>query len=49
MSSEECYQRFQSGELGDDGDIFEWVALYENVVLYRKRIQELTQDNYHRT
>ncbi len=41
MSSEECYQRFNTGELGDDGDIFEWVALYENVLLYRKRIQML--------
>lgn len=41
MSSEDCYQRFNAGELGDDGDIFEWVSLYESTLLYRKRIQML--------
>ena len=34
MSSEECYAQFTAGTLGDDGDIFEWVSLYENVLLY---------------
>jgi hypothetical protein len=41
MSSEECYSRFNSGEMGDDGDIFEWVSLYENVLLYQKRLNLL--------
>ena len=41
MSSEDCYQQFNAGELGDDGDVFEWVSLYENVLLYHKRIQML--------
>ncbi len=45
MSSEECYQRFHSGELGDGSNIFEWVALYENVLLYRQRIQKLAPDD----
>jgi len=41
MSSEECYRRFESGELGDGGDFFEWVGLYENILLYKKRIEML--------
>lgn len=41
MSSEECYRRFNSGELGDGGDFFEWVGLYENILLYEKRIKIL--------
>ena len=41
MSSEACYRRFESGELGDGGDFFEWIGLYENVLLYKKRIEML--------
>lgn len=41
MSSEECYRRFESGELGDEGDFFEWIGLYENILLYKKRIEML--------
>ncbi len=41
MSSEEFYRRFESGELGDDGDFFEWLGLYENILLYEKRIKIL--------
>jgi hypothetical protein len=29
MSSEEFYQRFRSGDLGDGSDFFEWSAFYE--------------------
>lgn len=41
MSSDECYRRFNAGELGDSGDLFEWVSLYENVLLYQQRIRTL--------
>jgi hypothetical protein len=41
LSSEECYQRFNTGELGDSADMFEWVGLYENILLYQKRINIL--------
>jgi len=41
MSSEECYKRFESGELGDGGDFFEWIGLYDNILLYKKRIKML--------
>ena len=41
MSSEEFFDKFESGKLGDDGDCFEWAGLYENVVLYLQRINSL--------
>jgi hypothetical protein len=41
MSSEDCYHRFNNGELGDDADFFEWTGLYENLLLYRKRADML--------
>jgi len=41
MSSEEFFDKFESGKLGDDGDFFEWAGLYENVVLYSQRINSL--------
>ena len=41
MPSEECYSKFNAGKLGDDGDIFEWVSLYENVLLYQERLNLL--------
>jgi hypothetical protein len=45
MSSNVFYRKFESGELGDDGDFFEWSSLYENVLLYEKRIVELESLN----
>ncbi len=44
MSSEECYRRFNSGELGDEADFFEWTGLYENFLLYRKRMSALKDE-----
>ena len=41
MSSEQFYDKFEAGELGDGGDFFEWSSLYENVLLFEKRIAEL--------
>jgi hypothetical protein len=41
MSSAQFHRKFEAGELGDDGDFFEWSSLYENILLYEKRIQEL--------
>ncbi len=39
MSSEDCYQRFNDGELGDDADFFEWTGLYETFLQHRKRLK----------
>jgi hypothetical protein len=41
MSSEDFYRRFESGKIGDAADFFEWVGLYENVLLYNERIRSL--------
>lgn len=41
MPSDQCYQRFNAGELGDSADLFEWVSLYENILLYEQRIRTL--------
>ncbi len=41
MDSEEFFSKFEAGTLGDDADYFEWVGLYENVLLYKKRIKSL--------
>jgi len=41
MSSEDFYNKFESGKLGDDADFFEWAGLYENHLLYTERIRSL--------
>lgn len=41
MPSEEGHQRFLAGELGDAGDVMEWMGLYDDVLLYRERIATL--------
>ncbi len=41
MSSESFYRKFEFGEIGDDADYFEWSGLYENFLLYSKRIHTL--------
>lgn len=42
FSSEECYTRFHQGELGDEGDYFEWSAYYDMYQSVCKRLQILT-------
>ena len=39
MSSDVFYQSFEAGNLGDEGDFFEWSGLYENILLYEERIK----------
>lgn len=41
MSSDECYQRFMAGEMGDSADIMEWMGLYDDVLLYQDRLATL--------
>jgi hypothetical protein len=41
MTSEEGHQRFLAGELGDAGDVMEWMGLYDDVLLYRERLATL--------
>jgi len=39
MTSSRFYKKFEAGELGDSGDFFEWSGLYENMLLFRKRME----------
>ncbi len=41
MPTKQFHTQFEAGELGDKEDFFEWSSLYENVLLFEKRIQEL--------
>jgi len=41
ISPDECYQRYMAGAMGDAADIVEWMGLYDNVLLYRDRIETL--------
>jgi len=43
MSSEDFYQQFATGELGDDLDYFEWKALIEGLQEWEKTDQELKE------
>lgn len=39
MSSNEFFERFEKGELGDNEDYFEWSALFQ---IYRRSVERLT-------
>ncbi|HRW49956.1 MAG: hypothetical protein M9936_15655 [Caldilinea sp.] len=39
MTSAAFYRRFQTGELGDDADLFEWSALYQMWVAVESQLQ----------
>ena len=41
VNSKECYQRFMAGEMGDSADMVEWMGLYDNLLLYRERLETL--------
>lgn len=41
MASDVFYREFEAGNLGDAGDYFEWSSLYENILLYRERIEKM--------
>jgi len=41
MTSSRFYEKFEAGELGDSEDFFEWSSLYDNMLLFRERIDEL--------
>ena len=41
ISSEECWNRFEKGELGDNVDYFEWTGLYEIYLSNETTLQRL--------
>lgn len=42
MASEEFYNRFESGELGDDADFIEWASFYDMYQNARRRFDVLS-------
>lgn len=40
MASEEFYERFMRGELGDAGDYISWAGYYETYLRFKHRIGE---------
>jgi hypothetical protein len=41
LSTQEFYQQYQSGKLGDDEDYLIWAGIYEMRLLNQKRLDEL--------
>ena len=41
MSTEIFYQKFESGELGDDENYMIWAGIYEMLLQNKKRLEEL--------
>lgn len=40
LSSDACYERFATGQMGDDPDIFAWVGRYKAFLRIKKAIAE---------
>lgn len=45
MTSAAFYRRFQTGELGDDADLFEWSALYQMWVAVESQLQTVRDEH----
>lgn len=41
LESEKFYQRFESGEMGDEMDYFEWAGLYELYQVLQRKVNKL--------
>ncbi|MCD6297795.1 MAG: hypothetical protein J7M30_11645 [Deltaproteobacteria bacterium] len=45
MSSHEAWTEYRNGKLGDDGDIMEWMMLFENFQALEKQHDRLMEIN----
>ncbi len=45
-NSRTAWDEFQSGKLGDDGDIMEWMMLFENYLALEKHYKRITEINF---
>lgn len=43
MSSEDAWEQYQAGKLGDDFDIMEWMALFENLMALQSQYDRITE------
>jgi hypothetical protein len=39
--TDKLYAEFEKGDLEDNSDFFEWTGLYENILLYKERVDML--------
>jgi len=45
LNSQEAWTEYQNGKLGDDGDIMEWMMLFENYRALQRQYDRLTEIN----
>ncbi|MEA3359586.1 MAG: hypothetical protein U9R17_09325 [Thermodesulfobacteriota bacterium] len=45
MNSQKAWTEYQNGKLGDDGDIMEWMMLFENYRTLQRQHDRLTEIN----
>jgi len=45
MNSQEAWTEYRNGKLGDDGDIMEWMMLFENYRALQKKHDRLMEIN----
>ncbi|QTA93298.1 hypothetical protein [Desulfonema magnum] len=43
MESRNAWTAYQSGKLGDDGDIMEWMMLFENFLALRRQYEPIRE------
>lgn len=43
MSTGEAWNEYQNGKLGDDGDVMEWMMLFENYRALQEQYDRLTE------
>ena len=43
MTSQEAWERYNSGRLGDDLDIMEWMGLYENCLALEQQLKRIKE------
>ncbi|MEK9162039.1 MAG: hypothetical protein AAB261_01955 [Chloroflexota bacterium] len=46
MSSEEFYQKFNKGEMGDRMEIMHWVGTYEMYKRLKQKLEKIVQKHY---
>ena len=43
MNSQSAWAAYQSGKLGDDGDIMEWMMLFENILALQRQYERIRE------
>lgn len=41
MTSEDAWEKYSKGKLGDEIDIMEWMGLYENCLAYEQQLERI--------